>query len=191
MWRPEGRKARALRLLWLCFFGLRLDLGGLELELERFAILLSAETMRAVPTIGATAASTPANLIRVELEVAGNLEVGDVGVGAASTATSAAMRTSINVSGSRLDASSRIAVMLASRSSTGVSAMGFSFREVRDTADAAARSCWCYIPRRSRRRSRRRTPHTETGDSGRPNGSMKSVTGPVCAGNVPSSTSME
>ena len=50
----------------------------------------------------------------------------------ASTATSAAMRTSISVSGSRLDASSDSAVMLASRSRTGVSvvdsAMVSSFR---------------------------------------------------------------
>jgi hypothetical protein len=39
----------------------------------------------------------------------------------ASTATSAAMRTSNSVSGSRLDASSESAVMLARRSRTGVS----------------------------------------------------------------------
>ena len=41
--------------------------------------------------------------------------------GGASTAASAAMRTSISVSGSRSDAASDSAVMLASKSRTGVS----------------------------------------------------------------------
>ncbi len=45
--------------------------------------------------------------------------------------------------------------------------------------------------RRIRRRSRLRIPHTEMGESGRPNGSMNSVTGPACVGTVPSSTSIE
>ena len=41
-----------------------------------------------------------------------------------------------------------------------------------------ARGCLSWICQRSRRRSRRRTPQTGTGDRGRPNGSMKRVTGP-------------
>ena len=45
--------------------------------------------------------------------------------------------------------------------------------------------------RRSRRRSRRRTPHTDTGESGRPNGSMNRVMGPACLGTSPSRASME
>ena len=85
------------------------------------AILPVADAIRAVPTIGATAASTPrtcsastpispamARFIRYE-------------TAGASTATSAAMRTSASVSASRLDASIESVVMLASRSSTGVS----------------------------------------------------------------------
>ena len=44
---------------------------------------------------------------------------------------------------------------------------------------------------RLRRRSRRLTPQTDTGESGRPNGSMNSVTGPVCVGTVPSRVLME
>ena len=37
----------------------------------------------------------------------------------------------------------------------------------------------------SQTQMRRRTPHTETGDNGRPNGSMNKVTGPCQIGDVP------
>ena len=86
-----------------------------------FAILPVAEAMRAVPTIGAIAASTPRTCSAstpISLATPRFIRYDTDG---ASTAASAAMRTSISVSGSRSDASSESAVMLASRSSTGVS----------------------------------------------------------------------
>jgi hypothetical protein len=43
---------------------------------------------------------------------------------------------------------------------------------------------------RVRRRSRRCIPAAETGDNGRPNGSMNSAHGPVAAGTVPSRSLM-
>ena len=45
-------------------------------------------------------------------------------------------------------------------------------------------------PQRIRRRSRRCMPAAETGDRGRPKGSMKSAHGPVAAGTVPSRSLM-
>jgi hypothetical protein len=45
-------------------------------------------------------------------------------------------------------------------------------------------------PQRIRRRSRRCIPAAETGDKGRPNGSLNSAHGPVAAGTVPSRSLM-
>jgi hypothetical protein len=45
-------------------------------------------------------------------------------------------------------------------------------------------------PQRPRRRARRCIPATETGDTGRPSGSMNSAHGPVAAGTAPSRTLM-
>ena len=70
------------------------------------------------------------NLLGVDLEDACSRQIEGIRAGGASTAMSAAMRTSINVSASRLDASIEAAVIPATRSRTGVSvvpAMGAPF----------------------------------------------------------------
>ena len=72
----------------------------------------------------------PANLLGVDLEVACSRQIEGIRDWGASTAISAAMRTSINVSASRLDASIEAAVISVIRSRTGVSvvsAMGAPF----------------------------------------------------------------
>src|SRR6266496_4711735 len=77
--------------------------------------------MRAVPTIGATAVRTPRTCSAAMSRSPAASRLKAYETGGASTATSAAIRTSINVSASRLDASIESAVMLARRSRTGVS----------------------------------------------------------------------
>ena len=54
------------------------------------------------------------------------------------------------------------------------------------SASMLQRRVWRY--RRSRRRSRRFIPASETAEAGLPKGSMKSVQAPAVAGSVPSST---
>ena len=63
----------------------------------------------------------PAQIVDVEVEVPRRPRFMRYDAGGASTATSAAIRTSISFSASRLDASSESNVMLCSRSRTGVS----------------------------------------------------------------------
>ena len=113
-------------------FGLSLELGELDRESEGSCDLAqSRTTTRAVPTIGATAARTPRTWSTSMSSSLAAPRFSRYDAGGASTATSAAMRTSMSVCGSRLDASIESAVMLASRSSTGVSvvsAMGISFQ---------------------------------------------------------------
>jgi hypothetical protein len=80
-----------------------------------------ADATRAVPTIGAIATSTPRTCsASIPTSLAAS-RFSRYETGGASTAASAAMRTSASVSTSRLDAAIESAVMLLSRSRTGAS----------------------------------------------------------------------
>ena len=116
--REEERQNRLLTRFLLV---LLVELRELDLDASALTMLPAADATRAVPTIGAIAARTPRTCsASIPTSLAAS-RFSMYETGGASTATSAAMRTSISVSGSRFDAAIDSAVMLASRSRTGVS----------------------------------------------------------------------
>ena len=94
-------------------------------------MLPAAVTMRGVPTIGAIAARTPRTSSASTSTSPATLRFSMYETGGASIATSAAMRTSMSFSGSRVDTSTASVFMRARRSRIGVSAfcadIGVSF----------------------------------------------------------------
>ena len=82
-------------------------------------MLVVADTTRVVPTIGAIAASTPRTWSASTPTAPAASRFIAYETGGASTATSAAMRTSMSVCSSRFVASSEDAVMSFSRSRSG------------------------------------------------------------------------
>ena len=99
------------------------ELGDLELELERLHDVAERRSDAGRADDRRDRRENARDLVGVDVEVARGAEVQDIGDRAERRPrSSAAMRTSRNVSGSRLDASTEPAVIAASRSRTGVSA---------------------------------------------------------------------
>ncbi len=123
--RAAGDAARLLVQVGLVQGGFVLELGDLDRDLER-----RGDRDRRGRDAGSAddrcdRGEDAADLLGVDARLApAARRLSRYEAGGASTATSAAMRTSISASGSRLEASTESAVMLASRSRTGVSVVG-------------------------------------------------------------------
>ena len=115
--REEGRQTPTRLLLVL---GSRRSAISISIA-SALRMLPAADATRAVPTIGAIAAITPLTFSASIPTLLAASRFSMYETGGASAATSAAMRTSISVSVSRSDAASDSAVMLTSKSRTGVS----------------------------------------------------------------------